>query len=188
MSGYQHPDEWEGGAWITTSSGKSAVLFAGNKSNGTKYWYGYINPTGSAYPCVDADVTDFVTCRMADGAACPPEDFTGCCNAEDGTCPSQRGWWTTHYDAQFILYNPAELAQVATGTMKPWEPQPYASLDIDDHLYLNPSGTDLDMLGTGEQRRYRIGDVAFDRANGLLYVLEQYADGAKPVVHVWRVQ
>jgi hypothetical protein len=72
--------------------------------------------------------------------------------------------------------------------MKPWEPQPYTSLDIDDHLYLNPSGTDLDMLGTGEQRRYRIGDVAFDRANGLLYVLEQYADGAKPVVHVWRVQ
>jgi hypothetical protein len=137
---------------------------------------------------VDADVTDFVTCRMADGAACPPEDFTGCCNAEDGTCPSLRGWWTTHYDAQFIMYNPADLAQVATGTMKPWEPQPYASLDIDDHLYLNPSGTDLDMLGTGEQRRYRIGDVAFDRANGLLYVLEQYADGAKPVVHVWRVQ
>jgi len=188
MSGYQHPDEWEGGAWITTSSGKSAVLFAGTKGNGTKYWYGYINPAGSAYPCVDANVTDFVTCRMADGTPCPPEDFTGCCNAEDGTCPSQRGWWTTHYDAQFIMFNPADLAQVATGTMKPWEPQPYTSLDIDDHLYLNPSGTETDMLGTGEQRRYRIGDVAFDRANGLLYVLEQYADGAKPVVHVWRVQ
>jgi hypothetical protein len=188
MSGYQHPDEWEGGAWITTSSGKSAVLFAGTKGNGTKYWYGYINPTGSAYPCVDADVTDYVTCRMTDGTSCPPEDFTGCCSGEDGSCPSLRGWWTTHFDAQFIMYNPADLAQVATGTMKPWEPQPYADLDIDDHLYLNPSGTDLDMLGTGEQRRYRIGDVAFDRANGLLYVLEQYADGAKPVVHVWRVQ
>jgi hypothetical protein len=188
MSGYQHPDEWEGGAWITTSSGKSAVLFAGNKSNGTKYWYGYINPAGPAYPCVDADVTDYVTCRMADGTSCPPEDFTGCCSEENGFCPSLRGWWTTHFDAQFIMYNPADLAQVATGTMKPWEPQPYASLDIDDHLYLNPSGTDLDMLGTGEQRRYRIGDVAFDRANGFLYVLELYADEAKPVVHVWRVQ
>jgi hypothetical protein len=44
------------------------------------------------------------------------------------------------------------------------------------------------MLGWGEQRRYRIGPAAYDRANGLLYVLELYADGAKPVVHVWRVE
>jgi hypothetical protein len=42
--GYQHPDEWGGGAWLTTDSGKGAVLFAGTKSNGEKYWYGYINP------------------------------------------------------------------------------------------------------------------------------------------------
>ena len=42
------------------------------------------------------------------------------------------------------------------------------------------------MLGTGVQRRFRLGDVTFDRANGLLYVLELFADGAKPVVHVWR--
>ena len=26
MKGYQHPDEWSGGAWITTKSGKSAVV------------------------------------------------------------------------------------------------------------------------------------------------------------------
>jgi len=38
-----------------------------------------------------------------------------------------------------------------------------------------------------KQRRNRIGDVAYDRANGLLYILELFADGAKPVVHVWRV-
>jgi len=43
------------------------------------------------------------------------------------------------------------------------------------------------MLGTGVQRRFRLGDVTFDRANGLLYVLELFADGAKPVVHAWRV-
>ena len=36
LAGYQHPDEWEGGAWITTPSGKSAVLFAGTKSTGAK--------------------------------------------------------------------------------------------------------------------------------------------------------
>jgi hypothetical protein len=44
------------------------------------------------------------------------------------------------------------------------------------------------MLGSGPQRRYRLGDVAYDRENGLLYVLELFADGAKPAVHVWRVE
>ncbi len=38
MNGYQHPDEWEGGAWIVSPAGESAVLFTGTKSTGTKYW------------------------------------------------------------------------------------------------------------------------------------------------------
>jgi hypothetical protein len=188
LNGYQHPDEWEGGAWITTPSGKQAVLFAGTKSNGTKYWYGYIHPDGPQYPCVDAAVTDFVTCRRADGSSCPPEDFTGCCDDEQGTCVSYRGWWSTRFDAQFILYDPADLVRVAAGEIESWEPQPYASLDIDEHLYLDPPEWDLIVLGWDVQRRYRIGDVAYDRKNALLYVLELYADEARPVVHVWRVE
>jgi hypothetical protein len=44
------------------------------------------------------------------------------------------------------------------------------------------------MLGRAEQRRYRIGDVSFDRQNGILYVLERFADGAKPVIHVWQLK
>jgi hypothetical protein len=59
---------------------------------------------------------------------------------------------------------------------------------IDQYLYLDPPEWDLVNLGWGDQRRYRIGDVAYDRENALLYVLELYADGAKPVVHVWRVE
>jgi hypothetical protein len=188
LAGYQHPDEWEGGAWLTTpSSGKSAVIFAGTKSNGAKFWYGYRNPAGAALACVDEHITDFPTCRLADGGTCPPEDFSGCCDAEAGSCISTRGWWSTHFDAELIFYDPADLARVAEGEMESWEPQPYAVLDIDDHLFFNPTGTDLEMVGEGEQRRFRIGDVSYDRANGLLYVLEQFADGAKPVVHVWRV-
>jgi hypothetical protein len=188
MNGYQHADEWEGGAWLGTPSGKSAVLFAGTKSNGTKHWYGYINPLGPEYPCVDAHVIDFVTCRMADGASCPAQDSAGCCDEAQGTCVSYRGWWSTHFDAQLILYDPADLAQVAAGEIASWEPQPYAVLDIDEHLYLDPPEWDIIGLGSGDQRRYRIGAAAYDRANGLLYVLELYADAAKPVVHVWRVQ
>lgn len=183
LAGYQHPDEWSGGAWLTAGA-KTAVLFAGTKSNGAKYWYGYVNPAGPDVPCVDGDVVgQFTTCRLANGAACPPEDLIECAGHND-----YRGWWTTRWDAQFILYDPADLARVAAGQAAPWAPQPYAVLDVDDFLYLNPDGVELEMLGTGVQRRYRIGDVAYDRQHGRLYVLELFADGAKPVVHVWEVR
>jgi hypothetical protein len=183
LAGYQHPDEWEGAAWLTTASGESAVLFAGTKATGTKYWYGYVNPAGSDKPCVDGEmVGQFPICRLADGTLCPESDLVECAGHTD-----YRGWWTTRWDAEFILYDPADLADVAAGVKQSWKPQPYASIDIDDVLFDNPSGTDADMLGTGDQRRYRIGEAAYDRANGLLYVLEQFADGAQPVVHVWRV-
>ena len=190
MKDYQHPDEWEGGAWITTPSGKSALLFAGTKATGTKYWYGYRDPRSPEHPCVDTHVTDIITCRTADGNPCPPEDFNGCCDETDETeetCISARGWWSTRFDAQLILYNPEDLARVAAGTMSPWEPQPYATIDIDEHLYLDPPVWDEINVGAGVQRRYRIGDAAYDRNQGFLYVLELYADGAKPVVHVWKV-
>jgi len=135
---------------------------------------------------VDAEVSDFTTCRMADGSACPTEDFSGCC--EEGVdCVTYRGWWTTRYDAQMILYNPADLARVAAGEIESWEPQPYAALDIDEYLYLEAPEWDAVSLGWGDQRRNRIGAAAYDRQNGYLYVLELYADGAKPVVHVWQI-
>jgi len=183
LAGYQHPDEWEGAAWLTTASGDSAVLFAGTKSTGTQYWYGYVNPESADEPCVDGEmVGTFTVCRMADGTPCPESDLVECAGHTD-----YRGWWTTRFDAQFILYDPADLADVAAGVTESWAPQPYASLDIDDVLFANPSGVEADMLGSGDQRRYRIGETAFDRANGLLYVLELFADGAQPVVHVWHV-
>ena len=184
LDSYQHPDEWEGGAWITTSTGKSAVLFAGTKGTGAKYWYGYVNPAGPEYPCVgQAFVGEFPVCRLADGTPCPSQDLTECAGHND-----YRGWWSARFDAQFILYDPADLARVAAGETGSWVPQPYASLDIDEYLFLNPAGVDQDDLGTGVQRRYRISAVAYDRINDLLYVVEPFADEARPVVHVWRVQ
>ncbi|MBM3707801.1 MAG: hypothetical protein FJW69_05600 [Actinobacteria bacterium] len=71
--------------------------------------------------------------------------------------------------------------------MQSWEPQPYETVDIDSNLFLNPSGIEQDMLGADAQRRYRIGDITYDRINGILYVLELFADDAKPVVHVWKM-
>ncbi len=184
LDGYQHPDEWEGAAWLTTASSKSAVLFAGTKATGAKYWYGWGNPAGPEMPCVEVDLAgQFTLCRLANGTPCPPEDLKGCAGHND-----YRGWWSTRFAAQFILYDPAELAQVAAGTLEPWQPQPYASLNINRALYLNPPEWELDMLGRGDQRRMRVGAVTYDRTNSRLYVLELYADGAKPVVHVWQIE
>jgi len=183
LDNYQHPDEWEGGAWITTDAGKSALLFAGTKGTGAKYWYGYVNPAGPETPCVEVEmVGEFTLCRLADGSPCPESDLKGCAGHNWA-----RGWWSSLFDAQLILYDPADIAGVAAGEMESWEPQPYATIDIDEHLFLNPAGIEPELLGTGDQRRYRIGDVAYDRANGRLYVLELFADDAKPVVHVWTV-
>jgi len=184
LRGYQHADEWEGGAWVTTGTGKAAVLFAGTKGTGAKYWYGFVNPSGPDYPCVEEElVGQFTLCRLANGKPCPTEDLTECSGHT-----SERGWWSSRFDAQFILYDPDDLARVATGQMQSWEPQPYASVDIDEYLFLNPTGIEQEVVGTGVQRRYRIGDVAYDRDGGLLYVLELFADEAAPVVHVWEVR
>jgi hypothetical protein len=184
MNGNQHPDEWEGGAWLTTGSGKTAVLFAGTKSVGDKYWYGWVNPVGAKDPCIETEMLgQYQLCYQADGSACPVQDLTGRSGHND-----YRGWWTTRFEAQIIFYNPADLAQVAQGEIESWVPQPYAVLNIEEHLFHNPMGVEPDMLGTGDQRRYRIGDMAYDQANGLLYILELFADGAKPVVHVWSIK
>jgi len=183
LDGYQHPDEWEGAAWIVTSTGKTAVLFAGTKGTGARYWYGFVNPAGPDTPCVEGEfVGQYTLCRLADGSPCPADDLVECA---DHT--SERGWWSASFEARFILYDPGDLAQVALGQQQPWEPQPYATLTVDPHLFLNPAGVELDGLGTGVQRRFRLGEVAYDQAHDLLYVLELYADGASPVVHVWRV-
>jgi len=184
LTGYQHADAWEGGAFVTTASGKSALLFAGTKGVGARTWYGYLNPGGSDLPCVDgAFVGQFDVCRLADGTPCPPADLVECAGHT-----SSRGWWSSRSVARLLLYDVADLERVAAGALAPHEPQPYAFLDLDDRLYLNPGRVDEDELGSGVQRRYLLGDVTYDRASGLLYVLELFADGARPVVHVLRAR
>ena len=183
VNNYQHVDEWEGGAFITTASGKEAIVFAGTKGVGAKYWYGYINYDDRETPCVEVEmVGDFTVCRNSDGTACPESDLTGCDNSNDS-----RGWWSSEFEAQLIFYDPANLAAVADGTMKTYEPQPYNTLTVDDNLFLT-EGVEDDMLGTGVQRRFRIGDIAYDKENQRLYLMELFADGTKPVIHVFGIE
>ncbi len=89
-----------------------------------------------------------------------------------------RGWWSTSFAGQIIFYNPADLAAVARGELAAHEPQPYASFNIDDYLFNVQS----------PQQKYRVGAIAYDRANNLLYMFELFGDGDLPLVHVWHIE
>jgi len=89
-----------------------------------------------------------------------------------------RGWWSDRFVGQVLFYAPADLAAVARGEMESHEPQPYATLDIDEYLY---------HVGSIQQKHH-LGAAGFDRERGLLYVFEPLADGDKPLIHVWRVE
>jgi hypothetical protein len=141
-----------------TMADKSAVIFVGTKALG-EAWYGFANGLVWPHDC-----------------------------AENNSCPEppewpydDRGFWAEEYDAQIIFFDPAELAAVATDQIETWEPQPYATMSLHDSLF------DPD-LNLAEYRRDLVGAAAFDRANGILYVIERLADEYKSVVHVWQLQ
>lgn len=177
---YRHSDEWNGGAWIETPRG-TALLFVGTKGSGYT-WYGWASPRGDGQPCIEGGVTDSETCYQPDGSRCPGSMHRHC---RAGESTSYRGWWSSRWDAQFLFYDPADLARVAAGTMPPHEPQPYATLDVDRYLLLPETTVEPFATGRGNQRRFRLGEPAYDSARGLVYVPERFADGAQPVIHVF---
>jgi hypothetical protein len=77
-----------------------------------------------------------------------------------------------------LFFDPDDLAAVARGQKKPHEPQPYATLDIDDRLFVTRT----------PQQKHRVRACAFDRERGVLYAIEFRADGDKSLVHAWRVK
>lgn len=93
-------------------------------------------------------------------------------------CEGDRGWWSTGFEGQFNFYDPNDLAQVTQGIVESWEPQPYTSMNIDQHLFgINST-----------QQKYHLGAIAFDRDRGFLYVFEPMIDENKPIIHVWKVE
>ncbi len=132
-----------------TTPKKQAIIFAGIKGTG-KTWYGY------------RDGTEWPT-----EPPYPPEG------------EGERGWWSEKFVGEFIFYNPDDLAKVAQGEMKPYEPQPYATLEIDKYLY-NVRTNEIRMM---------IGAISFDRKNGILYMFEHRGDreNDNTLVHVWKI-
>lgn len=76
----------------------------------------------------------------------------------------EKGTAATDWRTGFMLYNPADLADVASGKKQSWEPQPYCVFDI-DHFSMRPGGGD----GTA-------GAIAFDSANNRIYYIEHNGD------------
>jgi hypothetical protein len=92
-------------------------------------------------------------------------------------CGDLQGWWADRFEGQIIFYNPDDLAAVADGRMQPYEPQPYATMEVDRFLYRT----------LGRQTKEHLGGAAFDRERGYLYIFEMFGDGDKPLVHVFTV-
>lgn len=130
-----------------TAGQRQALIFVGTKGTGN-CWYGL--PDGTLWP---------------EEPPYPPDP------------EGQRGWWSTGFVGQVIFFDPDDLAAVARGALQPYEPQPYATLDIDSHLYGIRSS----------QQKNHVAAACFDRARGHLYVFEPRADGDKSLVHVWTV-
>jgi hypothetical protein len=91
---------------------------------------------------------------------------------------NDRGWWSKSFQGQIIFYNTAQLALVVKGKLKSYQPQPYASLNIDPYLFNMKN----------RQQKSHVKGVTFDRIHGLLFVVEPFVDGDKPIVHVWKVR
>ena len=149
---HNYADQWTGACWLTTGE-NSAVVFIGTKGVGNG-WYGFSDGTVWPYEGPYPPVPD------------PPHN--------------ERGYWADSIRAQILFYDTADLAAVAQGTKQSWEPQPYATLDINDYLY--DPGYDY-----WRQKRLSLGASCFDRERGFLYIIERRADDEKSIVHVWKV-
>ncbi len=160
MNGYQWADHWSGGAWLTADT-RSAVIFTGTKALG-RSWYGFANGVVFEWGC---DEQEPPTCPEV-----PPYPY------------DNRGFWAEDFEAQMLFFNPAELAAVALGQIDTWEPQPYATLSLQEFLF-DPE-LDVEIF-----KRDFTGAAAFDRENGYLYVVERVVrqDDSKSVIHVFEI-
>jgi len=70
--------------------------------------------------------------------------------------------------------------------MKSWEPQPYATMSIDQYLFDSFTTVNLESF-LQRYKRDLITAIAFDRERGYLYVTERQADEEKSIIHVFQI-
>jgi hypothetical protein len=76
-----------------------------------------------------------------------------------------------------IMWFLATLARMTLIEWIPSDPQPYALLDLSEYWF-DP------VVRLEVYKRDLAGGAAFDRTNGILYIIERLADEAKSVIHV----
>ena len=158
MNGYAESDHWWDGAWLTSTEG-DAVIFTGTKALGEN-WYGFANGVVWAYDCAENPAVN-----------CPEvPDFPF----------DNRGYWAEDYIPAILFFNPDDLAKVAVGEIAPHDPQPYALLDLSTYWF-DPE------VNHALYKRDLAGAAAFDRSNGLLYIIERLADEYKSIIHVFKI-
>jgi hypothetical protein len=159
MDGYAESDHWWGGAWLTSGAG-DAVIFVGTKAIGEN-WYGFANGVVWDYACADDPDID-----------CPEvPDYPY----------DNRGFWAEDFLPMILFFDPADLALVAQGLAEPYEPQPYALMDLTDY-WIDPE-TNVEIY-----KRDLAGAAAFDREHGILFIIERLADEYKSVIHVFQIE
>jgi hypothetical protein len=102
----------------------------------------------------------------------------GICEYNIPTPPfGDHGTGATDWEAGLLFYNPADLAEVAAGTLDPHEPLPYAGFDLAEYAMDPDSGR-------------RAGAIAYDRARGYLYFIDHNGDpgySSYSLLHVFRL-
>ncbi|MCX7737132.1 MAG: T9SS type A sorting domain-containing protein [Candidatus Kapabacteria bacterium] len=147
---YNHKDWFRAGFWLQVGSQKAIALY-GNKGLG-KNWYGY---TGENMH------HDWVLYDI------PYPDFSE-------TDPNGKGWRANNVIPMIVFYDVDELAEVAKGNIKPYEPQPYAALRLENIGFF------------GKDRILR--DATYDPINNILYGTEfiEELEGVI-VLHAWKI-
>ena len=104
------------------------------------------------------------------------------CEPTESCPPGGRGWRAAEPQPALLLYDPDDLVDVYTSTQSTWEPQWYAKVDLSPYMRRSYAPT---YLTTGADAEVLL--PTFDRAHGLLYISESFADGILPLVHVFSV-
>jgi hypothetical protein len=96
------------------------------------------------------------------------------CYGEPDAChdpeDSGKGTHAYPYEPRVWAYSVMDLAAVKAGRRRPWDIKPYATWKLDGLSGAN------------------IGGVAVDPSTGRIYVSQQYADGAKLRIHVFKIK
>ncbi len=96
----------------------------------------------------------------------PGPGLEECTDPTDGS----KGTHGYPYVYQVWAYDALDLLRVKNGTANTWDIQPYKTWNFELPF---------------EATNRRLGGVAFDAANGRLFVLAQYGNGVDPLIHVY---